>query len=228
MSVAFDVASLSAAGTGVLTWTHTPGGAIRGVCVLVVQNDQVGTVDSVTYGGVPMTQLEGSPNVNDVGEPSTVTAWFLGSSVPAGSQLVAVNVTGIIDRRAAAFSMSADGDILVSGHATILDGSLANPAATLPLDHRTCWVVEVFHSGVASILGISNLTNWFTTFEHSFGSQTAGWYRYLIISNADVTAGWLQVADEANMLAYAFTEEPGVTPANSIGIHNGSWFRRQV
>ena len=38
MAIAFDAESNVAAGTGTLSWTHTPVGAPAGVIVLIVQN----------------------------------------------------------------------------------------------------------------------------------------------------------------------------------------------
>lgn len=75
------------------SWTHTPIGTARGVVVFV---NTIGSADlstSVTYGGVAMSRVANSTASDTATEPGTVTAWFLGSSIPTGSQTVVVSRT---------------------------------------------------------------------------------------------------------------------------------------
>jgi len=96
MPVAFDAVTIFPAteATGNFSETHTPAGTPRGVIVLINQEETVGSdeVTSVTYGGMPLTEVPLSPVINTQGEGGVVYGYYLGSSVPAGAQTVAVNV----------------------------------------------------------------------------------------------------------------------------------------
>lgn len=107
MAIAFDASSESHTGTtgstsqASFSWTHTPVGTPKGVLVFTFTVAELDILDgdnatSVTYGGVNLTAVTGgraeyiqtqSSNEGDC------KAWFLGSSVPTGSQTVVVNRT---------------------------------------------------------------------------------------------------------------------------------------
>lgn len=104
MAVAHDAFSESHAGTtgsvseASFTWDHTPAGTPRGVLVFTTvtgaTNDDA---TSVTYGGSALTAVTGGRAVDTTGEPCDCKAWFLGSSVPTGTQAVVVNRTNNAD-----------------------------------------------------------------------------------------------------------------------------------
>jgi len=213
-TVAFDAISNVAAGTGNLSWTHTPAGTPKGVLVFVVQNASgAGQVSSVTYGSASMTEVTGSPNLHTTGETGAVYAYFLGTSVPTGAQTVTVTVSGSATKRAVCITLTATEDTaIVTTDASIKSDSLANPSVLLSLSGQTSFVAIGFHSGQGAVSGITELTNWTNRLEHDFGAQTAGWYTYNTIGSADVTAGWTQTADDAVMIAVA-VKDTAVPPA---------------
>jgi hypothetical protein len=220
---ALDVASVSAAGTGSLSWTHTPVGTPRAVIVFVIQN-AAGTdqVTGVTYGGTTMTEVNGSPNLHAAGETGAVYAYFLGSSISSGAQTVTVNVSGAASKRAIAYTLTANDDTeIVDSDGTIMSNSLANPSVLLSLAGRTSWVGIGFHSGQDAITGTTPLGSW-TDLEHDFGSQVGASYRFNTIGTSDVTAGWTQTADDAVMIGVAVSEKQGImyktwTASNTYG-----------
>lgn len=219
MAIAFDAASNVAAGTGNLSWTHTPVGTPRGVLVYVVQNTGASSqVSSVTYGGVSLSQVSGSPNVHGTGEPGVVSAWFLGSGVPTGARTVAVTVSGTASKRAVCFTVTAADDTSVQAtNVSINSDSVANPSSTLLLGGVPCWVSEGFHSGQNAVSGITELSGWTAYLEHDFGNQTAGWYRYNTVGSSDVTVGWTQTADDAVCIAVALRE--GVPSGPPVAVY---------
>src|SRR3990167_4544585 len=113
MTVAYDATSATtAAGTGALTWSHTPAGTPKGILVFIAQDASGGAdqVTGVTYGGSAMTEVTGSPVLHSSGEPGAAYAYFLGSSVPTGVHQVVVSVSGAASKRGAAISLTAIGN----------------------------------------------------------------------------------------------------------------------
>jgi hypothetical protein len=219
MAVAFDAATNVAAGTGNLSWTHTPVGTPKGIVVFIVQNaGATDEVTSVTYGGVAMTEITGSPVLHSTGESGAVYAYFLGTGIPTGGQTVAVtvNATGS-SKRAVAFSVTAatSRTKVQTQDATINSDSLANPSVTLSLSSVSCWCAIGFHSGQNQPAGITPLASWTGYLEHDFGNQNAGFYRYDTVGTANVTAGWTQTAEDAVMIAVAIAEDNITLVANA-------------
>lgn len=221
MAIAFDAASSGALTTGALSWTHTPVGTPRGILVFVVIFNDTNTVSAVTYGGVSMTEVTGSPNVHNVGgaDDGTVTAWFLGSSVPTGPQTVAATVSGTPNKCGAAFSVTAGSNTsIVDTDASINSGSQANPSGTLSLGGITCFCAEGFHSGQSAVSGVTPLSGWTSRSEITTTAETAGFYTYDTIGSSDVTIGWTQTADDATCVAVAIREDAGVEYDDTISL----------
>lgn len=96
MAVAFDASSRSgsavSASVASFSWTHTPVGTPKGVCVVVAgSTSATNDVTSVTYGGTAVPRVTGAFAADSAGEPSFTDVYFLGSSVPTGAQTVVVN-----------------------------------------------------------------------------------------------------------------------------------------
>jgi len=99
--VSYNVSSESTSGTsGVanvisFSWPNAATGTPEGILVFI--NSTTSATDyisSVTYGGVTMTRIAGGSAVdNTAGEPGRTDTFFLGSSVPTGTQNVVVNRT---------------------------------------------------------------------------------------------------------------------------------------
>jgi hypothetical protein len=220
MAVAFD------AHTGATSispsFTHTPVGTPRAVIVFI--RDTSGSADQVsgvTYGGVAMSEISGSPNIpNDSGTDSHfLHAFFLGSGIPTGAQTVAVTETGSFDMHVNCITLTADADTeIVDSDGTIDSTSTANPSVTLSLGGRTSFAAIVFSSGHGVVGSITPLTGWTGQDEDDSGVKVGGCYTYDTIGSTDVTAGWTQTAEDAQMIAVAVTEagggDPGFEPPN--------------
>lgn len=208
MTVAFDAVSLSPQDTGNLSWTHTPVGTPRGVIVEVVFHSAVvAQVSGVTYGGVNMAEVAGSPNIHDSGEDGGVHTFFLGASIPTGPQTVLVTVSGAAVKNAVAYTVTAAADTeVVDTDVSINSATAVNPSAVLALGGRTCFASIAFFSGQDATTSITPLSGWTNRQEVDFGLLTAGWYTYDTIGSADVTAGWTQASDQAAAIALAISE----------------------
>jgi hypothetical protein len=208
---AFDATSGSSSGTGTLSWTHTPVGTPRGILVFVSQiTGSTDEVTSVTYGGVAMSEISGSPllhvNPTHGDEAGAVYAYFLGSGIPTGAQTVQVNVNGTASTKAAvAYSLTSSFDTVVQ-NTTTLNTVAANPSATLALSGLTCWVALTGFSGQNAISGTTPLTNWTSVNETDAGNQVFLTYRYNNVSTADVTVGWTQTSEDVAMIAVAIRD----------------------
>lgn len=93
MSIAYDaVSSLGSSSTSgsSFNWNHTPSGTPKGVVVFTFTNANADDATAVTYGGVSLT-TETAWRAKDTGtEPGDCKVWFLGSSVPLGTQNIVV------------------------------------------------------------------------------------------------------------------------------------------
>lgn len=217
MAVAFDAVSNVAAGTGNLSWTHTPVGTPRGVKVDIVENGGTNGVDSVTYGGVAMELV--AANAKTSGEAGTVITYFLGRNIPAGAQTVSVTVNDAVSKRAVAITVTASSDTCwTSVDTSISSDSVTNPSTTLSLLGKTSFVSLALHSGQGTAGGITPATGWTSRLENDFGAQVCGWYTYNTIASSNVACGWTQTADDAVMVALAITEAPLAGDTHAVGL----------
>jgi hypothetical protein len=116
MAVGFLASSESHTGTtgstnqSTFSWSHAPGGTARGVLVFVYSNiDATEMATDVTYGGVALAKI--TEQVNGSAEPGTISLWYLGSSIPTGTQTVVVTrVTNAVVMYATAATVSALAD----------------------------------------------------------------------------------------------------------------------
>jgi len=209
VAIAYDAVSNVAAGTGGLSWTHTPTGTPKGVLVLIAQN--VGATDEVTgvtYGGTAMGEVALSPVLHTTGsEDGALYGYFLGSSVPTGAQTVSVSVNGTgSSKRAVAISYTALGDTAVEDTTIVEAGSGADPTATLTTSVETA-IAGVLHSGVQAPSGIANGGSYTEIIEHDFGSQNAAWQRGTNnFASGSPTCGWTVATEENAVLAVAIKD----------------------
>ena len=227
MAVAFDAFTASTAGIGNLTITHSPVGTPRAAIVFVVQNANANDrVSGVTYGTDAMTEMTGSPLAKGTGQTSVIYGYFLGTSIPTGDQTVTVTVTAGATKQAGVITLTAGADTTIQDvDATITSDSLENPSVTLSAGGNTVFAAIGFHSGIPDPANITPLTNWTARLEEDFGSATGGWYTFDTIGASDVTAGWTQGADDAQMIAVAVTEvaAPSTTHPGWVS-SRGGWF----
>lgn len=98
MAVSYDAVSqpaLHSSSGSSFTWNHVPGGTPSGVLVFTFVNANSDDVSSVSYGASSMTAVSGGrANNGNATYPGDCKAWFLGSSVPTGTQTITVNRSG--------------------------------------------------------------------------------------------------------------------------------------
>jgi hypothetical protein len=119
MAVAFDAVSESDTGTTGATatynWSHG-GGTPAGALLLIFNNADALPYGAVTYGGVAMTAVPGSDAHDTANETGTVVAYFLGESVPTGTQTVEVTESGTMTASyAVCYTVTAGANTEVTG-----------------------------------------------------------------------------------------------------------------
>ncbi len=214
MSVAFDQISNHPTGdAATMSWTHTPVGTPKGILVTIVGDENVDDVASVTYGGVTMTEVTGSPLLH-AGEIAGVYAYFLGSSIPTGAQTVQVNYRagGTSFLVPDCISVTATGDTALETQGTIDSASVANPTANLTIDEDS-WLALVFASGAGAVTGTTPSAGWTSRREVDFGTQVSGVYTKDANVSTTTAFGWTQVADDAAAIGVAVKEASAPPPS---------------
>jgi hypothetical protein len=152
-----------------------------------------------------MVQATASPLLKATGEAIIIQNFFLGSAIPAGAQTISCTGNGAVGVYAVSYTVTADRDTRVAATATISSDSQANPSATLALGGSTALAVMVYMSGQDDVTGVAPLANW-TSSEVDLGTLILGAANYSIVGSTDISAGWIQTADDAVMHAVAIAE----------------------
>jgi hypothetical protein len=186
--VVVDAITKPTAGTGELKWTHAPVQTNpRGVLVFVVQDvTAADQVTKVTYGGVEMEELSGSPFLHTLGaEDGALYAYFLGKNIPGGSNQVIVTVGGAATKQAAAITLlgpkGLDLRAYKAGTSTFAatnESATTKEAGVGPFEESgvEALVLAAFHLGsneVSEVTAATSATSILST--HDFGTTTAAW-----------------------------------------------------
>lgn len=133
----YDAVS-STSGTGDLSWTHT-GTTPTGVLVYVWQYDtNVGQINSVTYGGVPMTRV--IFGLFTMGAFQAVGyAYWLNRDIPPGDQTVVVDTNAVKNRYASAITVTGGetAELEFTTTAYSIATPTTNPFTTKTTTHRS-------------------------------------------------------------------------------------------
>ena len=217
MTVAYDNFSNGTAGTGDISWTHTPVGTPRAVIVFIAGIAGADEVSGVTYGGTAMTEMTGSPSSKATGETGTVYGYFLGASIPTGAQTVAMTSTAANLKSICAITLTGAADTeIVDVDATISSDAVADPSVTLSLASRDSFCAIGLYSGQDAVTGITPLTGWTSRLEQDAGTEVVGYYTYDTVGSTDVTAGWTQTSEDAIAIAVAVSEVAGGDPEGRL------------
>lgn len=158
MSVARDaVTASSVTFSGDTSINHTPVGTPRGVIVFISQNGtDADEIAGVTYGGVTMTRVTNGYAKDTATEFMASYCYFLGSSIPTGTQAVAIDTSAANgDKIAFIFSLTAANDTAVED-AQKAEENQANPSVTLTTGASVeTYVASIITSGISSQGGLN-------------------------------------------------------------------------
>jgi hypothetical protein len=189
VTIAKDAVS-SFSGSGTFSANHTPSGTPRGVIVNIAYQNGSDDVTSVTYGGVTMTEATDSPQVKTTTEEMVSHTYWLGESIPTGTQSVQVVSGGSITKYVDVITLTADDDMSEADGA----GAFGAPSAgdftvTLELGGATAFASVGAQTSLNNGNFVSPLSGWTSDVETDQGSETSVTYTYDTIGSSDVTAG---------------------------------------
>jgi hypothetical protein len=215
MTIAFDAATVSADNTSDFNFNHTPVGTPRAALVIIIDlNASSDDIVGVTYGGTSMTQTTDSPLLG-VNMARSWHAFFLGASVPTGTQSVAVD-KGVLGNavRAYVFTFTAAGDCAVEDTGTLDTASVTNPSITLTTSVATA-IVGALESGQSAVSGVAVGSNFTQVDEQDEGARVTNIER----GTSNFSAGSPVVdwtAGAAAALAFAVAIKEDVLPPVTV------------
>lgn len=217
MAVAFDkVTEHSSGGADPVTFDHTPIGTPRGIVVLIMNNaSSTDVVSSVTYGGVAMTRVR--TDADTANEQMRTWVYFLGSSIPTGTQTVSIDATTTIAPECFCVSVTADGDTEVQDHDGVSENA-ANPQVTLSYGGKTCIAFGIIGSGLASTSSLTKLSGMSQLEWFDFGQQVCEGARQTTPGTSDFTYGYTASIDDVAMSVVAITESGLSTSPGAIAL----------
>ena len=210
MAVSVDVATelVRTDTSSPATWSHVGAGSgIKGILISAV-HDQSNTdhVSAVTYGGVALTRVvRASTNTT---EPGAAEWWFLGSSVPQGTQTASVTCGGTGDDfHFVSITLLGDGDLSVVDTDTINDAVQADPSVTLQYGGRSSMAFAANHSGANAALTPNANCSTVHTATLS-GVRVASCIRQTTAGTSDFAIGGTLTSDDVAYAALAVTDVP--------------------
>lgn len=199
--------------TSPATLSFTPVGTPRGITV-VIAHGAVSTdlITSVTYGGVAMARI--GTAVDTAGEAGRVYTYFLGASIPTGTQTVSIVHTGSADVKwACVQSVTAAADTEVVTSAVLQAGNQADPQIALNTVATESLRNSILYSGLPTpttdltvlsgmeAISAANTVD-FGAFCALFGEQTTA-------GSGSFTIGYTALTDDVAMSAIAIQEVAG-------------------
>ena len=222
MTITFDAVTLNTT-NNVADFTQSHGGAGSGVkgalAFIPWRTASVDEIVGVTYGGATMTEVALSPLINASGEVGGVSGWFLGSSVPQGTQTLAVDLIGSPAGayQAVVLTLLAGANLEIEDTSTVGPStSLANPSMSLTTGASvTTFCAGCLFSGQNAPASITPGADYTALGAgHDFGNQSArGIRRTTNASGGSVTLDWVQAADDAAGIGVAIKEASAAAPA---------------
>lgn len=204
-TVAVDVSSENVGNVDPVSYSHAGGVSPEGVLVFVNTRATLTTdmVSSVTYGGSALTRVRGDNDT--VGATGWSYIYFLGESVPTGTQTVVVDYTGTpsVNFYVATVTLDGAANLEVIDHDGVAEDQ-ANPQVTLSFGGREAMSFCMLYSGVATVP--TSFADQTRVQDHDYGAATAAVDRLTTAGTADDTMGFTQVSDDVAFSAAAISE----------------------
>jgi len=162
MPITVDLATenLRTGTTSPNTWTHGGAGSgVKGVIIMIMHGtSNTDHVTAVSYGGSALSELQ--RNTDSSTEPGAAEIWFLGSSVPQGSQTASYTPGATTDDiQAVCITLLSSVD-LYSIDVDGVNDNVANPSVTLTGEtHRYAMAFAALYSGQTAISSLTAGSN---------------------------------------------------------------------
>lgn len=205
-----------------MTWSH-PGAAsgVKGVVVGFVHGTSATDhISAVTYGGTAMTR---SVRATDAAtEPGAAELWFLGSSVPQGTQTVSATCGATTDDiHGFAWTINASTDLEVIDSDSV-SGDAANPSVTLQTSSRRALAFGALYGGGAAPSSFAANSSCLAFQDHDLGAFYSVAVAQVENSTSDFAIGGTAVSDDVAFAALSVAEVVAtgsvVDPFGTLGI----------
>lgn len=198
------------------TFDHTPSGTPRGIAVFLNQATSGDMVSGVTYGGVAMSRVQIASDTAT--EPWTCYCYFLGASIPTGTQTVSIDHTGGTSGTTAFYCVSvtaaADTEI---GTSAIDEGDQANPSAALDTGSNSSLRYAFIRSGLPNVTDLALLTDMSAVLSEDHGASVTRLDRQTTASTGSFTIGWTSSSDDVAAIYIAIQEVAAATITMRVG-----------
>jgi hypothetical protein len=206
--VAFDAAteSVRTATTDPYTFDHTPAGTPAAVVLTAVHGtSSTDHISTVTYGGVSMSRVVRATDTAT--EPGAAEIWFLGKSVPTGTQTLSIDLTSATtdDFHFVAITLTSGGGGVEVIDSDSVSADQANPSVTLQYGGRTAIAVGSLYGGGADGSAFAPNANCTTVHDHDLGNFYSETIRQTTPGTADFAIGGTAASDDVAYVAAAFS-----------------------
>ena len=205
--------SVNAATENVRTGTTSPqtfshagaASGVKGVVLAIVHGtSSTDHVSAASYGGTALTRIQ--RNTDTATEPGAAELWFLGASVPQGTQTVSYTPGATTDDiHAVAITLLGDADLEVVDQDGIND-NVADPSVTLQYAGRTCMAFAALYGGGAAPTAFTPNANCTTVHDHDLGAFYSEVIRQTTAGSADFAIGGTASTDDVAFAAIAVSE----------------------
>lgn len=217
MTVTVDAATenVRTGTTSPQTFSHVGAASgVKGVVLAIVHGvSATDHVSAASYGGVAMTRIQ--RNTDTVSEPGAAEIWFLGASVPQGTQTVSYTPGATTDDiHAVAITLLGAADLEVVDQDGVSE-NVANPSVTLQYGGRTCMAFAALYGGASVTTAFVENANCTRVHDHDLGAFYSVVCRQTTAGSADFAIGGTATDDDVAYSAIAVSEVQGgvtVTP----------------
>ena len=185
--------------------SYAPGTTIAGIFVTIytpTHGDD--RITSVTFGGDALTRIVEAHDTVD--EPGSAYLYFVGTSIPSGTQNVVITVNAAATQlRGVIGSVTAAADTSIID-SDLISGNVGNPQLTLATGADNAAVTAGIYSGLASVASLTELSGQTQIQSDDFGSHVTVSTRRTAIEAGNITIGWTASSDDTAMVALAIIE----------------------
>lgn len=218
-TIAFDAAS-EGTGTTTLSWSHVPAGTPRGVFVFCMANTAATDVFSgATYGGTAMTQINNAGDA--LGEPGFTEAYFLGASIPTGTQTVVCTISsGTTAKHGVAITVTAASNTQTAGTASCTVAvDTDDPSCSITGITGASYAAAAMHNGQNAEASTTAGSGFTISHSYDYGTQTtASERRTAQLGSGNQTVGFITAAaDDVAMVAVAIEQTTPDPPSGKKG-----------
>ena len=217
MAVAHDASAVShvnGSSQSVASFTFSLAGAASGVKAVLVFVHTVGAstayASAVTYGGTALTAVTGGMAADTVDELASTQAWFLGASVPQGTNDVVVTRTNDGTRVAAmAATCAADTDCETFGVVLEQENQALTEQAVddgSPGTNSLRYASTIFGSNAQAGLVVGASSTGLQV--NDMGTMVVGMVRETTGGQGSRSLGWDTVSDDVAAVYFAVREIP--------------------